>query len=398
MGSFVRLLASGVTRARRVREAVAFIFGLVALVLAQPNAVFSLGVVLAPYIVWRVAHLADLFPRSSSAAWRVRAWGFGLLAVAVIVGIWALCFSLPMLSAVVWYDWPPFMGAPEAVLSTLSFMFRMGVPQICLALFVLLGIIFSFVKRRYLWLTFAFLLPCFIYIVDVTQSGFFKHFVAGFWYTDSMRIAAIVAFSAIPLAALGLQALYVQIRWLLRRMRRKKGMPAGKIARRLPAVLGALVAAVFALAVYWPFSPQDPHAQPRSAFGAVSRSLQEMNSFNHPRVYDMKEEQFVRMVQRFLPQGAMVINFPDDGSAFAYAQNGLNAYYRYVWASTAATPKPRRARSSAAGLTAYRRTKRCARRSKRSARVTCCCWTKECRRAMGAGCSRTSTGAIRGAG
>lgn len=336
MGSFVRLLSPGVPRRRRVCEAVVFVLGLAALVLAQPNAVFTLGVVLAPYIVWRAAHLADLFKAGSSAMWRLRATLFGLLAVALIAGVWAFCFSLPMLSSVVWYDWPAFMGVPEAVHATLSLMFRMGVPQIALAVFVLVGIVFSLRKRRYLWLSFSFLLPCFIYIVDVTQNGMFKHFVAGFWYTDSLRVAAMVSFAAIPLAALGLQAVYVMLRWAAHaafRTRSDRGqrIASKTTARTLSATIGVIVSVVFAATVFWPFSPQDPHVQPRSAFGAVSRSLQEMNSFNHPRVYDMKEEQFVRMVQRFLPQGAMVINFPDDGSAFAYAQNGLNAYYRYVW-------------------------------------------------------------------
>ncbi|HIT44705.1 MAG TPA: hypothetical protein IAC28_01255 [Candidatus Aphodovivens excrementavium] len=343
MGSFVRLLSPGVPRRRRVCEAVVFVLGLAALVLAQPNAVFTLGVVLAPYIVWRAAHLADLFKAGSSAMWRLRATLFGLLAVALIAGVWAFCFSLPMLSAVVWYDWPAFMGVPEAVLGSLTFTFRMGVPQIALAVFVLVGIVFSLRKRRYLWLSFSFLLPCFIYIVDVTQNGMFKHFVAGFWYTDSLRIAAMVAFSAIPLAALGLQTAFVWVRWLARRACRRRGVSAGGVARGLSAGIGVAIAAVFAVAVFLPIgsqenaepqrgaNPQENAAGLRTAFGAVSKSLTEMNSFNHPRVYDLKEEQFVRMVQRFLPYDAMVINFPDDGSAFAYAQNGLNAYYRYVW-------------------------------------------------------------------
>ncbi|MEG0324664.1 MAG: DUF6541 family protein, partial [Raoultibacter sp.] len=54
------------------------------------------------------------------------------------------------------------------------------------------------------------------------------------------------------------------------------------------------------------------------------------NDSQHPRIYDAEEMAFVGEAEKHIPEGSLVINEPDDGSAFAYGVQGLNTYYRYL--------------------------------------------------------------------
>ena len=49
-----------------------------------------------------------------------------------------------------------------------------------------------------------------------------------------------------------------------------------------------------------------------------------------PTVYDAEERAFVREVKKVVPDDALVLNVPDDGSAFAYGTDELRVYYRYL--------------------------------------------------------------------
>lgn len=48
------------------------------------------------------------------------------------------------------------------------------------------------------------------------------------------------------------------------------------------------------------------------------------------QVYSAEEQRFVRKVLEMIPGGALVINQPHDGSAFAYGLDGLNTYFRHI--------------------------------------------------------------------
>lgn len=64
------------------------------------------------------------------------------------------------------------------------------------------------------------------------------------------------------------------------------------------------------------------------AFRSVLSELrQNIASFS---VYDDEEKSFVQKVMQIVPEGSLVINVPDDGSAFAFAADGLRTYFRYT--------------------------------------------------------------------
>ena len=58
------------------------------------------------------------------------------------------------------------------------------------------------------------------------------------------------------------------------------------------------------------------------------------------QIYSADEEAFVRKAMEKVPPGALVINDPHDGSAFAYGLNGLNTYYRHIDLGTEAEESP----------------------------------------------------------
>ncbi len=47
-------------------------------------------------------------------------------------------------------------------------------------------------------------------------------------------------------------------------------------------------------------------------------------------VYDNAEKAFVQQVKQTVPADALIINVPDDGSAFAFAADDLRTYFRYT--------------------------------------------------------------------
>lgn len=356
---FVRLLFPRCRRAERLADGLGFLLGFAALVLTQTNAVFTFGLWVAPFLVERAASLADGMAVPVGKG-RLLKLAFGALAACAVCVVWLACFNAPFLKSVVWYDWPAFESAPSALADIVSLGFRIDVPQWWLALFVLVGIVATFLERRLLWLAAAFAASCAICLVDMAVDGFAKHLLAGFWYADSTRVAAMAALFAIPLAALGLGSIHRCLMAAIRRARRAASSSGGRASapavrngdasaaapcasgraaaggtRALPRALSgacaALLAFAFALPVFWPLHPQDTQDPQRTAFGAVAGSLASMNDEAEPRVFDPDEAEFVREVRRMLPEGEMVVNYPDDGSAFAYAVCGLNAYCRYMW-------------------------------------------------------------------
>ena len=48
------------------------------------------------------------------------------------------------------------------------------------------------------------------------------------------------------------------------------------------------------------------------------------------QVYSAEEQRFVRKALEMIPDGALVINQPHDGSVFAYGLDGLNTYSRHI--------------------------------------------------------------------
>lgn len=320
---FIKAIEHGASRTARVLAAALFCVGVVCLAFSQPNAVFSAGVLLAPYLVYQVGLAAD---RLAVPAGRRRALKVGLCALAVIAvaAVWMALYRAPFLQGVVTHDWPAFTGKYQAFVDVLTLAFRISGTQMLLALLVGAGIVYTLYRRRYLWMTCSFALVCFMYIIDVSSNGPDRFILTGFWYTDSCRVGAMAGIFAIPLASIGLWQGARGLRWLMERV------PHEAKPRTIARIAPCVVAGAFLLANFYPSFIMPGGSAVATGFGSATTSLGIMYDFFLPRTYDAHETAFVEKVKQTLPEGALVLNEPDDGSAFAYSVNGLNVYYRYL--------------------------------------------------------------------
>lgn len=299
-----------------------FCLGLICFVFAQPNAVFTMGVFLTPFCVYRVALAVDGLSLPHSRKVLVKVGSCALL-LALIAGIWFAFYSAPFMQGVVTHSWPAFTSKPQALVDVLTLTFREQGTQIVLALLVMAGVLYTFKERQYLWLSCSYVMMGIIYIVDVTSDAPIKYLLAGFWYTDSCRVAASASLFALPLAAMGLWLAGKALKSVLLKI---SDMSNKSVSRIAPcAIVG-----VFLIVNLYPNFTIAGFASVNTGLGAVANTLASKNSTQHPRVYDFAEMSFVQEVQSLIPEGSLVINEPDDGSVFAYGTQGLNTYYRYL--------------------------------------------------------------------
>ena len=308
----------------RIASTCFFAVGLLGLVFTQPNAVFTMGVFLIPFCVCQISRLADS-EKVPDARRRVVRIGLCVAFLTFVALLWIVLYKAPFMQKVVTHDWPAFSSKSQAVVDTVLLAFNTPASQILLSLAVALGIVFTLSRRQYLWMSFSFTMICIMYVVDVSSDGPAKFFLTGFWYTDSYRIAASAAFFAIPLACLGLAVASGIARDFLE-------WAAGRLQGGSPSALIApcLVAFAFLTVIYYPSYTVPGRHEVQTAFGVVCEKLETKNSTTAPSIYNAKEREFVQKVKKAVPNGSLIINEPNDGTAFAYGVDGLNIYYRYL--------------------------------------------------------------------
>lgn len=295
----------------RLAVAFAFIAGLASLTFAQPNGVFTLAGVLAPFLVYQAAlGFGSAKLRAILGGRLSLRFASACLCAVAILAIWALCFAAPPLQSVVWYEHGSSFGKLEAVARVLTLNYMSGTPHWIPAFFVFIGMLYTLKERRYLWLTMSYLVSLMIFVAGsaFAVDSFFRYFLSGFWYTDAFRLASYSAITAIPLVALGLTVACEGLGALVRKMRSSLIQEAADMGAAL------VLAMSFCLATY-PFIFDDLRDMCR-------------RFYNDPDLYSQEEQEFVEKAKWLIEPGALVLNDPFDGSALAYSLNGLNVYNR----------------------------------------------------------------------
>lgn len=323
MAFFVGIFEKGATRGGRVAMSAAFLVACVGVALSQPNGIFTAAVLLAPFCVWRAGDLAKIVPSLSSRGRLVRL-AFQVVALLLIIGFWLVLYKAPFLRSVVEYNWPAICTPTQALYNALSFSYTVyALAQPFLAIAVLLGVVRSLIETKYLWLTGAFAFASVIYVFCAGFEGTLKHVFAGFWYTDPFRVAATASLAGIPLAALGLAFGVDMLKTVVERT-------LGRISVAKAHVLSAFVAACFMVGVFFPNHSIGGYADVTTAFGNIRGLIAEERSATYANILDSDELRFAREAEELIPDDAVVVNLPDDGSAFLYGLDGLNLYYRSV--------------------------------------------------------------------
>lgn len=315
--AFLSVFARDATKADRITSGIVFGCGVVALAIAQTNAVFTMAVFLIPFVVLQASRIPLRHAGSKVALGLIgKRIAAGAIALVLIGIVWVICLLLPFLREVVTHAWPPIYTLPEALENTLLLSYNATQPQYLLAAILLMGIVYTIKHREYLWMSFSYAIMCLIFIVCATSSGIVKQAMGGFWYTDTMRLVASAALYAIPLCCLGLS-------WIIR-------IPALFLKDRAACnVIGGVVGAICIGIVFAPASPLSAALGTKGAIADIAQSVRAFYGPADENVYTEEEHRFVEQAQG-ITGDALVLNMPDDGSAFAYGIDGLDVFYRYT--------------------------------------------------------------------
>lgn len=370
------LLMGAVDAARcseRVRLIAAVVLALIAIAFSQPNGAFTFGIWAVLYGISRVFYR----PAETSARINGKSVALALGIFAAACAAWAYAYTAPFMQGVVQNTWPATLSTPESIVSGLMFMFtvRQGV-QPFLSILVLVGIIYTCRNRRYLWMTVAYFTALIMYIVSVSSDGVFKHVLTGFWYTDYNRTGAMAAFYAIPLAAIGFACTLSWLQKMIERVTARKtsgtvasSTPAGSTANgshaaspvdaraaeaRLvacseeqatrdkassgassdkdaprTALIGAtcVLLAAFLVCEFAPVHVK--FSEKRDIYMGVAQIKQELSDrYSWGRSLTGEEDASIDEVMATIPDSALVINTPHDGSCWSYGVEGINTFYR----------------------------------------------------------------------
>ena len=293
----------------------------VGIVFLQPNSIFTMALILAPLFVSRIGCAGSVHVLGK----KVPAWLLALLFALACVGVWCFAYVAPFMQGVihsgVWV-WR-FCDVGTALMNVLTLGYVQGfyasATQLASAALVLVGIARTFKDRKYLWLAAAYVLTCATVVATLAGDDFAKAFFGGFWYSDPFRCGTMASLAAMPLLVLGADWAISGLRVLSRKIEAEN---SNRAYRWLVAVFSALFVVVT-------FGPNLA-----SSVGNYNRQMQSASltlglwySYEDAP-YSLEESRFVDEVVATVGKDALVINQPNDGSFYAYGQNGLRAYYR----------------------------------------------------------------------
>lgn len=316
-GSFI-LLFRGCGMHRVILLLVCFCLSVVSLAFCQPNAVFTLAVLLFPFCIHRIYHFTHRAKSGSKLLSLAISGGFVLL----VVCAWCWLHDMPFMQGVVNYSWTATESVRQALVNIAALSYASTNAQVVLALLVVFGVLYTFIRRDKLWISCAYGIACIMLLVATTTDTNFKSYLTGFWYTDPCRLAANAALIAIPLATIGLKLV---VEFVLRLVRREVSKEVVKPVGRVTATV---LIASFVIANYYPSFQILGVAGLNTAFGAIEQNLSDANQLGQGHVLTSSEAAFLEKVEKSVPQGALVFNCPDDGSVFAYANNDINLFYK----------------------------------------------------------------------
>lgn len=323
-GLFMLLTGRETPRRSRIAAAALFVIGGVAMVLAQPNAIFSTGAFLIPYCLWRVRELAS--ERLSGRAYRALfSVGVTALVGAAFLAAWVALAKAPFMSSIVEYPRKPLVDLAQAIRWGLGFSFVIRRQEFAITVLAAIGALALLVAPKRRWLVFSLALLMGIYVVAVSMEGEVQHLVAGFWYSDYYRLAATVCVFCVPVIASGADAVIGAVLWVARRLAAR-----ASASRTAALVGGSCVSAAIIVAAlvhtYVPLEFIDWYYR-SYAFDAVAFEMRDAYQNPGNRCLDDEELAFAEQVRELVPEGELVLNLPFDGSAFAYAACDLDVVY-----------------------------------------------------------------------
>lgn len=314
-----------------VKPLIIFFVVCFALFTLQPNTIFALAVLLLPYCCHYLYLLgSDVSSRRCKPVWRFL---YPILFILFAGAVWFAAYASPLFRSVVSFTWEKLLTPEEAICSVLDLSLRWGFPQVALGFFVLLGFLKLCFDPSRRWLCTSYVLMAIIYIVGISTEGFWKHLLAGFWYTDPYRAAACVALFAIPIASVGIGFLMSLVQSFLERIFCNKGRRVHSIIIPVSCVATLIICSLLITQDrYQPFSNpvnqfQQNGVSETRALLAMLNNLEQLNKPGEDALLSGEEIEFLSEVKTVVGND-IVLNNPYDGSVYAYPLNDINVYYK----------------------------------------------------------------------
>lgn len=303
-----------------LRNLVLFVCGGAALLLAHPNAVFTSALLLAPYLVSR-----------SYAMFSRRGIRGGLIAAELcaiaICAIWLTLYHLPFFESTVSYIWYANRTMTQAIVDAVTLgTSGFTTSQLLLSVFIILGAFLLIRSGERSWIVVSYLLAATVFVVATSTEGDMKQILAGFWYTDPRRLAANLALIGLPLASRGVESAGLLV------YRKFLPIPCGENAtlRAKCYSLRLVFAAVLLSFLFLPNVELRGQGSVNTAFGLIRNLVRNQNDQEAVNVLSTEELEFANKALELVPDGAVIINQPMDGSAFLFGLTGANLRNRYL--------------------------------------------------------------------
>ena len=341
MAIFTTMIGQNRDTSERILLIALLLPAIIGLALCHPNTIFTCVVLLTPlcvFRIWEECRGREAKPYLTAFACA----GFVLFVVAV----WMLFFNLSIFQDIVRHVWRPYSRPWQQLVNmallapTMDFFAEEGA-QFLLAALVGIGIIDALRTKDKRWLVFSYAIPCLILLVSATQDGEFKQILAGFWYTDPMRLASMCTIAAIPLAILGASCVYEFVMFALSAFSPQRDSTVKPLSVAI-SLSAAFLVLNFMPSYNMPGAHHDPtpHEQRinqerefrdrvksrRTTFGDYRDVIDEVYHYNAP--LDSEERAFIQQVKTLIDHHELVINNPMDGSFLAYGSDALRVYYR----------------------------------------------------------------------
>lgn len=319
--AFVSALDALVNRRAFVKEALVAFIAILAVGMSHPNGIFLLYIFISIYLV---AYLFRAL-RDRAGLAPLKAGVLALVLAVVFTLVWFLMYRTPAFQGVVNFVWGSTCSPKQALLYLLTSSYAYQGAQPVLAFLCLYGIGRILVGRKsnWYWLVAVFAFVSMQYVICAScdsATSLLKRLFCGFWYSDVNRICANVALAEIPLAAIGISALFERLYALVGFECQEENATAARshaLACFIPPAILVVIVAFGALRVGTLGFDCHYFLQPIKY------------SVSAEKAYDYKESAFVEKARSIVGDD-LVLNMPNDGSCFAYTLNNLNVFYRTV--------------------------------------------------------------------